>query len=389
MEKSNKIRIQIDGAGMINKGAELMLFAILEEIENRCPSAEVLVNHRSCQVSVLNKYFNINIRRVPNNFVLYILRPLKIYSLLRRISLYIALKLSTKNPRKNINLLLDAGGYQYGDLWKHNKLSTRILNIYYSELKKNGVKIVLLPQSFDTFSKVESKNIARILGDFADIVFARDNISYNNLLQVNFPENKLSLYPDFTTSVNGEYIKTNIVSGKGVCIIPNSKMIERNIINNECYINFIMNVIHVIRKNGFIPFLLNHEGIDDDRICKKIIDIDKDIQYFNNLNGLQVKGLIKESYLVISSRFHGVASSLSSGVPCLATSWSHKYELLFKEYELEYCIIKLDASDIEEQIEHLLMPNVNCSMREKLLSRKQYIALKNRDMWNTVFHLLD
>ena len=59
----------------------------------------------------------------------------------------------------------------------------------------------------------------------------------------------------------------------------------------------------------------------------------------------KLKALISTAYLCVTSRFHGVASALNSCVPCLATSWSHKYEELFRDYGMTDCVLDLNDMD--------------------------------------------
>ena len=137
-------------------------------------------------------------------------------------------------------------------------------------------------------------------------------------------------YPDFTISVQGYVPDKYSHLRNSVCIIPNKRMIDRGITTKEKYINFYCNIINTVNTENKTCYLLNHEGVEDLNLAKEIKKcLNSDIEIVTNLNALEIKGLISSSYLCISSRFHGVSSALNSKVPCLATSWSHKYEKIF------------------------------------------------------------
>ena len=89
-----------------------------------------------------------------------------------------------------------------------------------------------------------------------------------------------------------------------------------------------------------------------------------------------------------SSRFHGVASALNSAVPCLATSWSHKYAELFKDYGMNDNVLKLD--DLQacvEKVEAYLNKDKNLSIRQELEIHIPQIQNETREMWNTVWNI--
>lgn len=89
--------------------------------------------------------------------------------------------------------------------------------------------------------------------------------------------------------------------------------------------------------------------------------------------------------MVLSSRFHGVANALSSGVPCLATSWNHKYQKLFESYGMNDNL--LDCSNIEEaiiKVAKYLAEDTNKKTSENLLVNGQKIAMANQEMWSKV-----
>ncbi|MDR1582593.1 MAG: polysaccharide pyruvyl transferase family protein [Prevotellaceae bacterium] len=138
-----------------------------------------------------------------------------------------------------------------------------------------------------------------------------------------------------------------------------------------------------------MPFLLNHEGEKDAYLCKLVNEhLNNFLTIVDHLMALEVKGIISQSYLLISSRFHGVASALNSGVPCLATSWSHKYEELFKDYEQFDCVldiknIKKSLKQIEEYLSEQIHEKISCDLKNNI---KSFIKDKNKEMWNIVWN---
>ena len=121
-------------------------------------------------------------------------------------------------------------------------------------------------------------------------------------------------------------------------------------------------------------------------ICKK--EFHNSIESISGLNALETKGLISTAYLVITSRFHGVASALNSCVPCLATSWSHKYKCLFENYNLHDCVLSIkDKGDDFAKIQKYLKPDINENIRKHLVLQIPHIKAETRKMWVDVWNV--
>lgn len=373
------MKIQIDGTGMQNKGAELMLYAILGEIEKRFPTSTVIYNTRSGEIKEIETFLNIKQRlllkygRYPSG----ILRRLK-----SNISIFESI-----HPDSSIDIVLDGSGFKWGDQWNYDDNFYKQITKYYKALKASGAKIILLPQAFGPFQTENGRKIISILNKYVDLIIAREKISYKYLIEAGIDKEKASLCTDFSLTVKGEY-PSNLNTSDGLCIIPNVQMINHSDVSREGYINFLRSIITKSRALGSTPFLLNHEGSRDLDLCLEINkDLDNPVKIINGLNAKQTKGVISESYAVISSRYHGVASALNQGIPCLATSWSHKYGELFKDFDLYDRIISFSDSEsvLDSKLEELLTLESNHKIEKHLKDRKVVVYNEVEKMWDKVF----
>ena len=90
---------------------------------------------------------------------------------------------------------------------------------------------------------------------------------------------------------------------------------------------------------------------------------------------------------MISSRYHGCVSALSQGVPCLATSWSHKYQALFDDFGQRAAVLLTpDPAVAIDRLNDLLARRSEVERQLKQESAVQ--ALKVEAMWNEVLAIL-
>lgn len=378
------MKIQIDGIDTKNKGAELMLVAVLEQLEDVYPNSEVWLNHTGEFNPKVLPDFKLDLKTPSMRWLSK--WPIKIF---RRLGHPFPItRLTRYHVRKDIDLLLDAGGFQFSDQWKLTAKQVKEKEEYYRKLKENGTRLVLLPQAFGPFRTTYGKQIVKILDHYTDLIFARDEQSYDCLINAGAEEQKINISCDFTLPVKG-IIPEHFQYLKGaVCLIPNHKMISPEKNNKEKYIGLLKNIIHMYEKKGLPVFMLNHEGFRDKSLCDEINTVSETkIHVVDGINAQEVKGLIGNSHTVISSRFHGVVSALSQGVPCLATSWSHKYEMLFKDFSQEDRILTEEA-DWSINKEKIVTIELNHqTIAENIKAVKAPLLLKTKKMWEIALGL--
>ena len=381
-----KLNIQIDGVGFVNKGAELMLHAIIDRVKQQYPKANLVwgKNDKNCtfkDISGLGIYqkFTLEKMNIPLHQIVRILGiNVRQYGLVYW---------------NDVHALLDARGFQFGDQWAKKEKHLKKIDRYYRQLKRRAIKIIFLPQAFGPFTKPISLSIIRTVATYADLIFARDEDSYDSLIGVLGDSEKIQLSPDFTNLVSGNIPKAihETVSG-GICIIPNIKMLTHtDSITSQNYIGLLKRIITEINSCGRKVFLLNHAGEGDYKICREIRDqLDSDVGLFSGLNALEAKGIIGACFLAISSRFHGAASALSQAVPCLVTSWSHKYRMLLKDYDIENAILHInEESAALNKVREFIDETENNQLRNQLTEKSKELKKKSEEMWKKVFATID
>lgn len=379
------MRYFLTGVETINKGAELMLYSILQEIE-RCDShAEVYIEKYQIPQGVEYIDTSINMELVTHPLE-FIKRRTKLGSILTRLKLP-SIRFVPK--LKDIDYLIDGSGLCFAD-----KMTTEETYIFWKKILeqtvKNNVKVVFLPQAFGPFNNVTTKKTVRLLSKNADLICARDYISYNYLRELNgFDMSKVSIFTDFTSLVTGKRPEMlRDLDGK-VCIIPNMQMVSKGVMSYKNYISYLAKLIERIRKKGCDVYVLNHQGEEDERILRDLkLRFGGDLKTVSGLNAIETKGLISTSYIVLTSRFHGLASALNSCIPCLATSWNHKYKCLFEDYKINSSILSLTNFESDwSLVDRYLNPQINRKIRNLLVSQSERIKGETVNMWRFVWSL--
>lgn len=379
--------IEIKGVQFVNKGAELMMHAIIQQIKVRWPKAEfVLLPHNHSpyydrvNVGSLQK-FNFRKNTLDLNFISYLI-PSKFRNYLKK-SYGIVLE-------SDVDVILDASGFAYSDKW--GSLLIKQMSKEVLRYNKHNKKYIFMPQAFGPFTNASDKNLLKASFPKADLIFAREKTSFDYVHE--FSKQNLKMSPDFTNLVKGvipDYYKEG---DKKIVIIPNNNMMNNkndNLLWARNYINVLSNAVKAIKNLGYEPVLLNHEGKLDGDICKTVKNNigDSNLEIITEGDPLKVKGIIGASAALVSSRFHGCVSALCQGIPCLGTSWSHKYERLFEDYGREKFLLTPEMTI--EQIQLLLEEcmNKNTTEFEAYNEKIQELKKDSEKMWDEISIILD
>lgn len=378
------MNIELRGVEFVNKGAELMLHAILNYVKAEIPEAKFIMEttHRSPKIKLdsVGIWEKSNFKKRGINFEWIAAFLPQSYFNKRRIVL-----------ESDIDVIFDASGFAYGDKWGAQKAAVRSGD-HLSKWKSQGKKVIFLPQAFGPFSSQEIINeMAKIL-KYADLVFARDSQSLHYLKLIDENPKGLFLAPDFTNLVTVERDKIIGDFFDKTLIIPNQKMLETDDpVQNEGYLPFLTKLINLLIEMGETPVFLIHESKKDSKLAQEINkSLSQPLLLINEEDPLKVKAIIGSSKAVVTSRFHGLVSALSQGIPCLSTGWSHKYKELMKDYDYEQglCEVTVNPVYLREKLDSLFSETSRIKIIEKLQEQSKIQKVRSNEMWKKVIELL-
>jgi coenzyme F420 hydrogenase subunit beta len=347
--------VEIMGGGFVNKGAMLMMMAIMKKIREYRPDAKVA----AVPIPQMKRFLDYDMLPVMPGLIEY----------------------------PDINFLFDASGFAYSDQWGANYSRTAALK--FERLGSYGAKMILLPQAFGPFQNPEIRALFRRIVAAVDLIFVRDRTSLAHVQSVVGNDEKISMAPDFTILLEAKNPHEPSLYADKVCIVPNARMLDKTTQNDGAiYVNFIKNAVLASRALGRRVFFLIHEGYGDFEIAQSVNRLlDKQCEIVIENDPLVLKGILGASAVVVSSRYHSLIGSLSQAIPSICVGWSHKYQELFSDYHLPEGILGIDVT--RDQLQAVLEGFLNGSTRQGIIERLASSSKTQKEtvtkMWNRVF----
>jgi polysaccharide pyruvyl transferase WcaK-like protein len=329
--KGRMINIEILGARFKNKGAHLMLIAVVEKLSTAYPNARLAIRWK---LKKSMKTGGLKLYKKPSESESFV------GDLILRIRY-------SKRARKRkqlildseIDLVLDISGFQYSDKFGHGNIANRAKRM--RKLKRAGKKVFLLPQGFGPFEAPRVQRAIHTVVDHAELIFARDQDSYDHMERLVGKRSNIVMSPDFTNLLKGTLPDKFTAKEARVCLIPNTQMIAKTSAEiGESYLPFLARCAIFLENADLNPFILLHETGKDTALAREIQKLSGlDLEIVDEKDPVNLKGIIGSCHFVIGSRYHALVSALSQGVPAVATSWSHKYERLYEDYDCKELLI--------------------------------------------------
>jgi polysaccharide pyruvyl transferase WcaK-like protein len=384
---SKPLFVEVKGVQFRNKGAYLMLLACLEGLKALENTQLVLSpgpNLPYPERARLGAWQKLSFRRGGLDLTaLFGHLPAAVQQLFKRYGLV---------TEKQVDLVMEASGFAYGDQWPLRFLQNTAKEVV--RFAKAGKPFVFMPQAFGPFHSADSKAAMRDIILHARLIFVRDPVSLQHLRSCvpNLPDSVV-LTPDFTVGLSAR-ANSEIpnINGAYAALIPNNKVVSKfnhaqaEQLRSE-YVSAFAAAANKLTAEGLQCVLVNHEGKEDAELCAEI-SAAAPCQIIQIEDPLAVKAFIGQAELAISSRFHGAVNALSQGVPCIATSWSHKYHAMMTDFGMaDYCVAELTEQNLLAALQQLL--DNKAALASTVSEKAAALKLQNAAMWQRLYQAIN
>jgi colanic acid/amylovoran biosynthesis protein len=156
------------------------------------------------------------------------------------------------------------------------------------------------------------------------------------------------------------------------------------------YLPFLEGCIASLLAGGLQVALVVHSGAEDLALAKQLRDRYPQCRLIDESHPLKIKGFLGSCRGSIGSRYHGLINCLSQGIPAFGTSWSHKYQALYADYDFGAGLIsELSASVADEVCRHLLDDTWIGATRAHLVQSAERQKDASRVMWEDIFGVIE
>ncbi len=353
--------IVVIGGNMSNKGAQSMVFQIVDEMHNRYPEKKVVV-FMTCKgndAQTYDKVYNFDIVPFSAKDIL------ALYGGVQAVAANImgVSKHNIDSLKRILNhtfIAFDVSGYSFSSNWRATNSVKYLYRI--SIMQKYKIPTIIMPQSFGPFEyNIIFKTYINWLGkrilQYPKLIFAREDFSYH-ILKNQFKLKNVCLSKDMV--LLGKNVDKSCVLNKdiklkefsiekgSIAVVPNEKLAEK--FSTEQAVNIYKVAIDSLIQNNKKIYIVQHSEADINlciRIKKKYQEIHQVTLIQENLNCLEYDFLIKQFEFIIASRYHSLVHAFKQNVPCIAIGWSEKYVSLMETLHQEEYII--DASNFDRE----------------------------------------
>src|SRR5690625_174359 len=372
------MKVLFSTPGFGNKGDHMMILNVIDMIKNRYNNAQFYVPYNFKNSEFIKEYgigYIFNMHKYRNKVHHRLLRVLG-----NSLDLVVP-KIGNTISSKELDVIIDTSGYYVADHWGVDVVG--VIARYYNRYRKNGTKIILMPKAYGPINNKDLITNTNELINSADLSFAREEKSMEILSSIGSNMDNIYVSPDFTLLIKPEFVNWFDYNQRYVVLVPNERMLT--IMDKWKYYKFLRQAYSYIRKE-YKVFVLIHSKKDDELIN----EIGIDAPVINSDNPRVLKGIISKAKYIVGSRYHSIISSLSQNVPAIGTSWSHKYEELYKEYDISNLIYNFTGEDdLKQLIFHLNDPNTYGELIGKLSKANKLREEKTLNMWNLIYKTID
>lgn len=300
-------------------------------------------------ITYILSFPHFSIKTLPKKMLLSPSNPKNLFSLISQFFSFIRAILANKKLLKKIDLVIDLSGDTLNDQnYRTLQVPLSFLNLLPVIILKKP--IIFFFQSIGPIKNTFNKKIAKYILEKAELVIVRESGSYDFLL------NELKIAKTKVIYCRTPFLeKLSVVERKFIGILVDSNfanVLQRKKINPVQYYEKIIRIVRGYQKNSQIilipqvigpskvPVLL--KDVDDRKLIKKILDIDKNCRAVNPKNLGEFLIYLKKCKFCISSRFHSTFFLIQLNIPFLCFSYSKKTEALLNDCNMNSHMLKIN-----------------------------------------------
>lgn len=377
------MKFLIVGGNFGNRGAQLMLLSTVKTLSEIFPNSEICVSRFTGTSEQIRSLGVLQLRQsLPHVGQGNFHRRYVLEQILDNFPLWWR---RNTIPFQNLTAIFDISGFAYSDQW--GVMPIRNLNSLLDWSTRYGIKYIVLPQAFGPFDSPESKLEMQKALNRIDLVYARDQESLSFLYAISQTAN-VQIAPDLTIALG----QAHVIPKPYCCFVPNVRVLDKGAeIWEAHYHKLLKEMLDFVQNNTSMDIVfIQHDEQDMPLIETLIHDVEKTrLRLFADIEALKLKIVLAESEFVVGSRFHALVSALSCSVPCLGLGWSHKYRMLFTEYNIPQYVFSEPAEDIISRFRLLATDQKERENVRGILQKKneEYSDMSQR-MWMDIKHLL-
>ena len=381
----------ITGGGYGNKGAESMLFTLIEELRRKDPDCKITAQVTfDDTIDEKKKIYDFDL--IDDNFS-HLEKLRNNQGFFKKLEYKFSKKYPFLNALLSSDAVFDVSGFSISS---DKSFKTNYRVFYKIELAKAyNKKIILMPQSIgpvDYNGKygITNEYLKKVLS-YPEIIFCRENDGYNllknlglkNIIKSNdmVLENPNALTGNGIFKITPSNKKTISIPSKSVLIIPNKRLFER--CKNRDYYKVYENIISYLLKKNY-NIVISHYDNYDIELCRELKNLFKDnnkvILEENDLNCIEYSEILDKFEFLILSRFHSIVHSYRKYAPVLILGWAVKYNELAQNLNQEKflfdCRNDLNINDIYKSIDYLI--DRNKEVKETIKNHVLEIQKHNR-----------
>lgn len=386
--ESNSGNLIIVGGNFLNKGAQAMAFTAVDQLKRRFPNKNIYLfsGQDFDRDDGEKKLYTFEILPWDPSMKLELLGLER--DVLRRGNYSKRIKNRVREVVRNADFFIDVSGYALSSQWGLLISANYLLNIIIA--RKFSIPYFIFPQSIGPFDYILAHKILLyplmiFYLRYPEKMFIREEGGLKCVRK--FSKKNVERGYDIVLQ-NREYDIANIfkkeyhfkdikIKPNSVGIIPNSRVFEQ-VAPNELYSMYRSLISRLLGANKTV-YILRH-SYEDLGICEKMKSFFPNLASVklisDELNAIELEGVIKQFDFVIASRYHSIIHSYRNGVPALVFGWAAKYFQLLRDFDqLDYYFDVRNDMDVAGIVSKLdqLMQRYSCE-RRKIISKMDSLA---------------